>query len=261
MKKQIQRISHYATIAILMLTVISCKDSKKESKTELSNPFAGTWVAKNFVDSIIISRGIKTVDNGVTELIVPHSLQDSIIFLNEDLERDKYPATIKNDTLISHFDKTNAQKAVIRNGNLILLPLDERYHEQEYIKADSTLIKKAQEANVSVVRVLINKVLTDHLYATKASKNIIMFTQDGKVQGLDNLKNYHININGDEAHADDITSITVTTTNGSNKYLGIEFQKDRIDLYDLILLTKSDEKPFYKKGNLLYSLTAIQSQK
>lgn len=261
MKKKIHSSFYYATIAILILTVISCKESKKESKTESLNSFTGIWVAKNFMDTVIINRGIKTVDNGVTELIVPQNLKDSIIFLNEDLERDKYPATIKNDTLISHFDKKNTQKAVIRNGNLILLPLDERYHEQEYIKADSSLIRKAQEANVSVVRVLINKVLTDHLYATKSSKNIIMFTQDGKVQGLDNLKNYHININGDEAHADDITSITFTTTNGSNKYLGIEFQKDRIDLYNLVLLTKSDEKPFYKKGNLLYSLTAIQSQK
>lgn len=257
MKKQIQSLFYFVTINLLILTITSCKDSNKESKTESSNLFAGTWIAKNFINNIITNRGIKTVDNGVTELIVKQNLKDSITFLNEDLERDKYPATIANDTLTSHFDTKNTQKAVIRNGNLILLPLDERYHEQEYIKADSTIIKKAQKAKVSVVRILINQLLSKNLYFNTSVKNNVTFTEDGKVQGLANFTNYYISINGDSAHAEDITAITFTTVDGSNKNLGIQFQKDKIELYELILLTKSDEKPFYKKGKLLYSLIKV----
>ncbi|MCV9928013.1 hypothetical protein OIU83_10140 [Flavobacterium sp. LS1R49] len=261
MKKFIQSTFYCATIVLLTLTATSCKDSKKETEKEQSNAFAGIWIAKDFIDNIIIDNGIKTVNNGVTEIIIPENVKDSIIFINEDLEKDKHFASFKNDTLVNHLHETKTQKAVIQNGNLILLPLDERYHSQEYIKADSSLIKKAKDLNVSVLRVLINKTLSDNTYSTKSSKTEIKFTEDGKVEGLANFKSYYISINGDSADTQGITAINFTTLDGSNKNLGIEFQKDKVELYDLVLLTKSDEKPSYRKGKLLYSLKIIKPKK
>jgi len=248
------------TAAVLTLAMISCKDAKKDhSETEI-NSFSGTWIAKDFVDDIIVNNAIKTIENGVTEIVVPENVKDSILFLNEDLESAKYLATIQNDTLVNHLYETKTQKAVIQNGNLILLPLDERYDSQEYIKADASLLKKAKDANLSVLRILINKTLADNVYLNNSSKEI-KFTEDGKVSGIANFKNYYISINGDGANVENSTAITFTTADGSSKNLGIEFQKNKTELYDLVLLTKPDEKPFYKKGKLLYSLKIANSKK
>jgi hypothetical protein len=137
MKKIIGNTFYYTSILFLVLTATSCKDSKQEIKKEQPNIFAGTWIAKDFIDNIIIDNGIKTIDNGVTEIIVLENLKDSITFINEDLEKSHYLASIKNDTLVNHLYETKTQKAVIQDGNLILLPLDSRYHSQEYVKADS----------------------------------------------------------------------------------------------------------------------------
>jgi hypothetical protein len=123
------------------------------------------------------------------------------------------------------------------------------------------LVKKAKETNVTVLRLLINKTLSDNIYSTKSSKTEIKFTEDGKVEGLSNFKDYYISINGDSADTRGITAIRFTTVDGSDKKLGIEFQKDKIELYDLVLLTKSDEKPSYRKGKLLYSLRIIKPKK
>ncbi|KIA97812.1 hypothetical protein [Flavobacterium sp. KMS] len=260
MKKLILNSFCFAAIGVLTLSTLSCKDSNKASGSEQSNPFAGTWVAKDFIDNIIEDNGIETVDNGVTEIIIPETLKDSITFLNEDLERGKYTATIKNDTLVNHLYETKTQKAVLQNGNLVLLPLDERYEAQEYVKADSTLVKKAKEANVSVVRILINKLLSGNTYSNKSSTTEIKFTEDGKVSGLANFKNYYISINGDDANTQGITSINFTTTDGTYKKMGIEFLKNKIELYDVVLLTKPDEKPSFKKGKLLFSLKVTKSK-
>ena len=136
-------------------------------------------------------------------------------------------ASFKNDTLVNHLYETKTQKAVIQDGNLILLPLDERYHSQEYVKADSSLVKKAKETNVTVLRLLINKTLSENTYSIKSSKTEIKFTEDGKVDGLSNFKDYYISINGDSADTRGITAIRFTTVDGSDKKLGIEFQKDK----------------------------------
>ncbi|MCZ7024249.1 hypothetical protein, partial [Salmonella enterica] len=88
-------------IAFLILTATSCNESKKETEKEQPNTFAGTWIAKNFIDDIIIDNGIKTNNNGVTEIIVPENLKDSITFINEDLEKSKHLASFKNDTLVN----------------------------------------------------------------------------------------------------------------------------------------------------------------
>lgn len=261
MKKFIENTFYCTSIAFLILTATSCKDSKKETEKEQPNTFAGTWIAKNFIDDIIIDNGIKTINNGVTEIIVPENLKDSITFINEDLEKSKHLASFKNDTLVNHLYETKTQKAVIQDGNLILLPLDERYHSQEYVKADSSLVKKAKETNVTVLRLLINKTLSENTYSIKSSKTEIKFTEDGKVSGLSNFKDYYISINGDSADTRGITAIHFTTVDGSDKKFGIEFQKDKIELYDLVLLTKSDEKPSYRKGKLLYSLRIIKPKK
>lgn len=255
MKNFISIIVNSAIMTVLIFTMTSCRDSKKEIKAEKSNIFVGTWVAKQFIDNLITDNGIETTKYGVTEIIVPENEKDSITFLNEDLEKGKYLATIKNDTLISLYEK-----AIIKNGNLILIPLDKFYHSQEYIKVDSSTVKKAKEANLSSLRILINRTLSGKKYLTNNSKTEIKFTEDGKVKGLANFKNYHININGDEANAEDITTITFMTLDDSNKNLGIKFYKDKVELYDLILLTKSGEKPYFKKGKLLYALTAIKSK-
>ncbi|MCC9062340.1 hypothetical protein [Flavobacterium piscisymbiosum] len=247
----------FTPIIVMTLMITSCKDSEKKTITTQSNAFAGTWVAKDFSDNMIVNKGIETVKNGVTEITIPKKITDSISFLNEDLESAKYSATIKNDTLINHLDETNIQKAIIKNGNLILLPLDDRYHSQEYTKADASLVKKAKDANVSVFRILINKTLSDNTYTNGSSKNKIKFSEDGNVAGLANFKNYYISVNGDAANIENMTAINFTTVDRSSKNLGIEFKKDIVNLYDLILLTKSGEKPYYKKGKLLYSLMAI----
>lgn len=261
MKKFIENTFYCTSIAFLILTATSCNESKKETEKEQPNTFAGTWIAKNFIDDIIIDNGIKTNNNGVTEIIVPENLKDSITFINEDLEKSKHLASFKNDTLVNHMYETKTQKAVIQDGNLILLPLDERYHSQEYVKVDSSLVKKAKETNVTVLRLLINKILSENTYSTKSSKTEIKFTEDGKVDGLSNFKDYYISINGDSADTRGITAIRFTTAEGSDKKLGIEFQKDKVELYDLVLLTKSDEKPSYRKGKLLYSLRIIKPKK
>lgn len=261
MRKLFTNTFIFTTMAISGLAITSCKDSKKEITAIQSNAFTGTWIAKEFIDNMITDKGIKTIDNGVTEIIVPEKVTDSIAFINEDLESEKHLATIENDTLINHLYETKTQKATIKNGNLILLPLDERYHSKEYIKADASLVKKAKDANVSVLRILINKTLSDNTYTSNTSKNEVSFTEDGKVTGLGNFKGYYISINGDGANIENMTAINFTTVDGSNKSLGIEFKKDAVDLYDLVLLTKSDEKPSYKKGKLLYSLHIIASKK
>lgn len=248
-------------LVISVLFTISCKYPKKEVKETESNAFAGTWISKEFITNMITDKGIKTIDNGVTEIVVPENLTDSITFINEDLESGKYSATIKNDTLINYLYETKTQKAIIKNGNLILLPLDERYQPKEYSKADVSLVKKSKEANVSVLRILINKTLSDHTYTANNSKNEVNFTEDGKVNGLGNFKSYYISINGDSANIEDMTAINFTTFDGSLKTLGIEFKENTIDLYDVVLLTKSDEKPSYKKGKLLYSLHIAKSEK
>lgn len=248
-------------MSISVLFTISCRYPKKEIKETESNTFAGTWISKEFITNMITDKEIKTIDNGVTEIVVPEKITDSITFINEDLESGKYSATIKDDTLINHLYETKTQKAIIKNRNLLLLPLDERYHSKEYIKADVSLVKKANEANVSVLRILINKTLSDHTYTINNSKNEVTFTEDGKVTGLGNFKSYYISINGDSANIENMTAINFTTVDGSRKKLGIEFKGSIIDLYDVVLLTKSDEKPSYKKGKLLYSLHIAKSKK
>lgn len=242
------------TAVLLTSAFLSCKNSKGETKKESSDAFAGIWIAKEFADNIITGNGIKTVDNGVTEIIVPSNIKDSIVFLNEDLERDKHKAAIIKDTLINYLYEGVTQKAFLKNGSLILLPLDNRYQTQEYKKGDSSLIKKAKEANVSVVRILINRVLSVNTYFEKSLKSEIKFDEDGKVNGLPDFKSYYISINGDGAFAEDVTVITFKTLKGSEKSLGIEFGKDKVELYDLKLITQPDEKPAYQKGKLLYSL-------
>ncbi|MBF7092053.1 hypothetical protein IUY40_10930 [Flavobacterium sp. ALJ2] len=261
MKKSIKNILYSSSILFLVLTATSCKETKKETEKVQHNTFEGSWIAKDFIDNIIIDKGIKTIQNGVTEIIVPENLKDSITFINEDLEKNTYLASFKNDTLVSHLYETKTQKAVIQDGNLILLPLDKRYHSQEYVKVDSSLVKKAKETNVTVLRFLINKALSDNFYSTKSSKTKITFTEDGKVDGLANFKSYYISINGDSANTRGITAISFTTVEGSTQKLGIEFQQDKVELFDLVLLTSSDEKPSYRKGKLVYSLRIIKPKK
>lgn len=256
MKKLLKNTFYVVTLAFSVVVATSCKESKKAEVS--TNSFAGTWIAKEFIDDIITDKGIKTIDNGVTEIIVPEKVTDSVAFMNEDLERDKYLASIENDTLINHLYETKTQKAIIKNGNLILLPLDERYKAKEYIKADPALVKKAKEANVSAVRILINRTLSENKYAEVNSKKEVDFTEDGKITGLANFKNYYLSINGDSANIEDLTAINFTTAEGTDKSLGIEFQKDAVNLYDIVLLTKADEKPAYKKGKLLYALKTIK---
>ncbi|MCP2026286.1 hypothetical protein L1276_001430 [Flavobacterium sp. HSC-32F16] len=252
--KLIQTFFSIISAASLSITIISCKNSKKEIKPSLPNNFTGHWIAKDFVDDIIFENKIKTINNGDTEIIIPSNLKDSVTFINDDLELNKYPAAIINDTLVNYLSKNDTQKARIKNGNLIMFPLDERYRDQEFVKADSALIKKAKEANLAVLHILINKVLSNKKYLSKSSKNEIVFTEDGKVQGLANFKTYYITINGDGANIQDMTAIRFTTVNGSDVNLGILFQKNKIELYDLKLLTRPDEKAYYKKGKLGYSL-------
>ncbi len=252
--KLIQKIFYTISTSVLIITIISCNDSKKENKTSSTNNFAGHWIAKDFVDDIVFENKIKTIDNGDTEIIISANLNDSVTFINDDLELNKYPAKIINDTLVTYLSKSDTQKAHIKNGNLIMLPIDERYRDQEFIKADSTLITEAKKANLSVLHILINRLLSNKKYASKSSKNEIIFTEDGKVKGLANFKSYYITINGDGANIQDMTAIRFTSISGSIINLGILFYKDKIELYDLILLTKPDERAYYKKGKLVYSL-------
>jgi hypothetical protein len=261
MRKSILNNLYRTAIVISILSILSCKDSKKDIKTEHTNQFVGTWVARNFIDSLIVDNGIKTVDNGVTEIIVPQNIKDSITILNEDLERTKYSATIKNDTLINHLYETKTQKAVLQNDKLVLSPLDERYHSKEYIRVDSTIINAAKKANVSVVRLLIdqNKMFKDNTFSKPGSTKSDISFSGGKVSGLENFDSYYISINGDNANVEGITSINFTSKDGKSKKMGIKFFDDRIELYDAILTTKPNEKPYYKKGKLLYALKAIKT--
>ncbi|KFF19355.1 hypothetical protein [Flavobacterium hydatis] len=261
MKKSIINTLSYAVLGISLLTIVSCKDHKKEVKAAQNEAFTGTWVARQFIDSLITNNGIKTNSNGVTEIIIPQNLKDSITFLNEDLEKGKYAATIKNDTLVNHIGESKTQEAVLRSGKLILLPLDERYQEQKYIKVNNTLTDAAKKAGVSVVRILINqnKLFAHHTFSKPGSTNSDITFSGGKVSGLENFESYYININGDEANVEEITSIDFKTKDGNSKKMGIQFYDDKIELYDAILTTKPDEKPYYKKGKLLYSLNAIKT--
>lgn len=257
MKKSIINTFKYVALGITILTIVSCKDNKKEVKEAQNEAF----VARQFVDSLITDNGIKTNSNGVTEIIIPQNLKDSITFLNEDLEKGKYAATIKNDTLVNHLGASKTQEAVIRSGKLILLPLDERYKEQKYIKVNNTLTDAAKKAGVSVVRILINqnKLFAHHTFSKPGSTNSDITFSGGKVTGLENFESYYISINGDDANVEEITSINFKSKDGKTKKMGIMFYDDKIELYDAILTTNPDEKPYYKKGKLLYSLNAIKT--
>ncbi len=217
--------------------------------------FVGRWVASYFSDSLSLSN-IGTISFGPTEIDIPHNqTKDSITFWNEDVEGNwKYPMSWNGDTLATLIDNEVFYRMRLQDDKLVLTF---RNHTDFYTKTDTDQVNRATDLGITVVRLLINRVMSQQTFADDATRKTVQFEESGKISGLDSFVRYKIAVAGDDANIDHCVSVTFFDSNGIMTKLGMKGYRGKVELYSLRLLTEPDEKPWYETADLVYSLSVL----
>lgn len=234
------------------LLTIACTQQLKE-KQALENKFAGKWVAQYFIDSLSLSN-IQTIPYGFTEISIPPDITKTVAIWNEDVDKDAMKATISTDTLITRWENKEVDKLIIRDNKLLVLPDNVKMQPVQYVRIDSALSKKAAGLQISVVRLLINRLMAAHKYAIGKQITLAQFTEDGRVTEFENFTHYYIAIAGDNANVENATAFDFLDATGKTLHLGMKMNKNTIEFYTLKLLTAPGEKPFYTTDKLWRTL-------
>jgi hypothetical protein len=264
------RRKHFASllmsILILILLVInfnSCKPNNKLEDKKIDKKWTGSWLCMNVFDSLNYNdtnnrnriAPTNVLANGISEIIINKELQDSILLINEGVELSfqklKY---ISTDTLIT--------------GNNSLLVFNNEKKHFEYINKNNektTYFKATQNMLTPIVgyeKLKINSgfrkkyntefhrysyILVDSLN-DRSEKKYVTFFADGKVKGYKKFTTYVIHLNGDLNNIKDAMSISIGNSNGDEQF-GLINYSDSIELFNISLLTKEYEKPYYKLSN------------
>ncbi len=234
---------------ILFLIIVLLMFACRQKQQSLYDQFSGRWVASYFLDSLSLSH-ITTIPFGATEISIPSICdKDSITFWNEDVEGNwKYPMAWLGDTLVVVYDsKLHDHILLMKDGQLMSTFRDVtiRYH-----KVDNGLVNKADDLDITVVRLLVNRVMSRQTFTDEETKKTVRFEENGLVSGLKNFVRYYIAIAGDDANIDNCISITFFDANGNRAKWGMRGNAEMVEFYALHLLTEPDEKPWYEADSL-----------
>ncbi len=232
----------------VLLVVAGCTPKQQN----IRDRFTGRWVASYFIDSLSLGN-IGTVGFGSTEISIPHACdKEGITSWNEDVEGNWVSPTVwHDDTLAVMYGDEIVNRMTIQDDRLVSVFYG---HTLVYWKADSSIIHKADSLGITVVRLLINRVLSRQVFTNEETRATVQFEENGRVSGLENFVRYNIAIAGDEANIEKCTSISFFDIDGKITKWGMKGFPQKVELYTLRLLTEPGEKPWYEAEQLVCTL-------